>query len=42
MLTAVLFGAAASSALAIGAAIGSAWSPPRQVTGVPLAFASRA
>ncbi len=42
MLTAVLFGLAASSALVIGAAIGSAWSPPRRLTGVLLAFASGA
>jgi ZIP family zinc transporter len=42
VLTALLFGAAASSALVLGAAIGSAWSPPRQVTGVLLAFASGA
>jgi ZIP family zinc transporter len=42
VLTAVLFGLAASSALVIGAAIGSAWSPPRRLTGVLLAFASGA
>lgn len=42
MLTAVLFGIAASSALVIGALVGSRWSPPRQVTGVLLAFASGA
>jgi ZIP family zinc transporter len=40
--TAILFGVAASSALVIGSAIGSAWSPPRRVTGVLLAFASGA
>jgi ZIP family zinc transporter len=42
VLTAVLFGLAASSALLIGALVGSRWSPPRQVTGVLLAFASGA
>jgi ZIP family zinc transporter len=42
MLTAVLFGLAASSALVMGAAIGSTWSPPRRLTGVLLAFASGA
>ncbi len=42
MLTAVLYGIAASSALVIGALIGSRFSPPRQVTGVLLAFASGA
>ncbi len=42
MLTAVLFGLAASSALVIGAAVGARWSPPKQVTGVLLAFASGA
>ena len=42
MLTAVLFGLAASSALVIGALIGSRFSPPRQVTGTLLAFASGA
>ena len=42
MVTAILFGLAASSALVIGAAVGSAWSPPRRVTGVLLAFASGA
>jgi ZIP family zinc transporter len=40
--TAILFGVAASSALVIGAAIGSTWSPPKRVTGVLLAFASGA
>jgi ZIP family zinc transporter len=40
--TAILFGLAASSALVIGAALGSAWSPPKRVTGVLLAFASGA
>ena len=42
MLTAVLFGLAASSALVIGAGVGARWSPPKQVTGVLLAFASGA
>ena len=42
MLTAVLFGLAASSALVIGALIGSRFDPPKQVTGVLLAFASGA
>ncbi len=42
MLTAVAFGLAASSALIIGAIVGVRWSPPRQVTGVLLAFASGA
>ena len=42
MLTAILFGLAASSALVIGAIVGSLWNPPREVTGVLLAFASGA
>lgn len=42
MLTAVLFGAAASSALLIGGVVGARWSPPKKVTGVLLAFASGA
>ena len=42
MLTALLFGLAASSALVIGSAIGSRVEPARQVTGVLLAFASGA
>jgi zinc transporter, ZIP family len=42
VLTAILFGLAASSALVIGAVIGSYWDPPREVTGVLLAFASGA
>src|SRR5918992_907929 len=42
MLTAVLYGLAASSALVVGAAVGSAWKAPRQLTGVLLAFASGA
>jgi zinc transporter, ZIP family len=39
---AVLYGLAASSALVIGAAIGTRFSPPARVTGVMLAFASGA
>jgi ZIP family zinc transporter len=42
MVIAVLFGLAASSALVIGSAVGVRWSPPKQVTGVLLAFASGA
>ena len=42
MLTALLYGLAASSALVVGAALGSRFSPPRTVTGVLLAFASGA
>jgi ZIP family zinc transporter len=42
LITALLFASAASSALLIGAAIGATWSPPKQVTGVLLAFASGA
>jgi ZIP family zinc transporter len=42
VLTAVLYGLAASSALVIGAAIGSRWDAPKMVTGVLLAFASGA
>ncbi len=42
MTTAILFGIAASSALVIGAVVGSSWDPPRAVTGVLLAFASGA
>jgi ZIP family zinc transporter len=42
MLTAVLFGLAASSALVIGAVSGARWSPPKTITGVLLAFASGA
>ncbi len=42
MLTAVLYGLAASSALVIGAALGVRWEAPRRVTGVLLAFASGA
>ena len=40
--TAILYGLAASSALVIGALIGSRFDPPRQITGVLLAFASGA
>ena len=42
MLTALLYGLAASSALVIGAAIGTRWTAPKMVTGVLLAFASGA
>jgi zinc transporter, ZIP family len=42
VLTAILFGIAASSALVVGAVLGSRWDPPREVTGVLLAFASGA
>jgi zinc transporter, ZIP family len=42
LLTAVVFGLAASSALVIGALVGARWNPPKQVTGVLLAFASGA
>ncbi len=42
MLTAVLYGLAASSALVIGSIAGSLWRPPRWLTGVLLAFASGA
>jgi ZIP family zinc transporter len=42
VLTAVVFGLAASSALVIGAAVGVRWSPRRRATGVLLAFASGA
>ena len=42
MLTAILFGVAASSALVIGALVGSLWDPPESVTGILLAFASGA
>jgi ZIP family zinc transporter len=42
VLTAVLFGLAASSALVIGAVIGARWNPPKRFTGVLLAFASGA
>jgi zinc transporter, ZIP family len=42
MLTALLYGLAASSALVIGAAIGTRLQPSKQLTGVLLAFASGA
>jgi zinc transporter, ZIP family len=42
VLTSLLFGLAASSALVIGSVAGSLWRPPRWVTGVLLAFASGA
>lgn len=42
MLKALLLGFGASSALIIGAAIGSRWTPPRQLVRVLLAFASGA
>jgi zinc transporter, ZIP family len=42
VLTAALYGLAASSALVIGAAIGTLYSPPKRLTGVLLAFASGA
>jgi zinc transporter, ZIP family len=42
VLTAALFGLGASSALVIGSAIGTRFSPPKQVTAVLLAFASGA
>jgi ZIP family zinc transporter len=42
VFTAVLYGLAASSALVIGAALGTRWNAPRTVTGVLLAFASGA
>ena len=42
MLTAVLYGLAASRALVIGAVLGTLWNAPRTVTGVLLAFASGA
>jgi zinc transporter, ZIP family len=40
--TALLYGLAASSALVVGALIGTRWNPPRRATGVLLAFASGA
>jgi ZIP family zinc transporter len=42
LISALLFGLAASSALLIGAALGSVWDPPKALTGVLLAFASGA
>ena len=40
VLTAVLFGLAASSALVVGATAGAWWTPPERLIGVLLAFAS--
>jgi len=40
--TSILYGLAASSALIIGALIGTRWNPPKRITGVLLAFASGA
>lgn len=40
MLTALLIGLIGSSALVVGAAVGSVWTAPERVTGVLLAFAS--
>ena len=42
MLTALLYGLAASSALLIGSIVGTRWDPPKRFTGVLLAFASGA
>jgi ZIP family zinc transporter len=42
VLTAVLFGLAASSALVIGGVAGAYWNPPRLLVGILLAFASGA
>ncbi len=42
MLTALLVGLAASSALVIGAVAGAFWKPPQQLVAVALAFASGA
>ena len=42
MLTALLFGLAASSAQVIGAVAGAYWRPPRHLVAVVLAFASGA
>src|SRR3712207_4747906 len=42
MTEALLYGLAASSALIVGAGVGSRWRPPRRVTGTLLAFASGA
>ena len=39
---AIVFGLVASSALVVGSVIGSLWRPPKQLTGVLLAFASGA
>jgi ZIP family zinc transporter len=42
MLTALLFGLAASSALVVGGVAGAFWRPPRLLVAVALAFASGA
>jgi ZIP family zinc transporter len=42
VLTALLYGLAASSALIIGSFLGTRWDPPKRLTGVLLAFASGA
>ena len=42
VLTALLYGLAASSALVVGGVIGARWTPPRHVTALLLAFASGA
>ncbi len=42
MLTSILFGLAASSALVIGSIVGSCWDPPQAVTGTLLAFTAGA
>ena len=42
MLTSLLYGLAASSALVVGAAIGARYSPPRHVVALLMAFASGA
>jgi ZIP family zinc transporter len=42
VVSAVLYGLPAWSALVIGAFVGTRWDPPRQVTGALLAFASGA
>jgi zinc transporter, ZIP family len=42
MLTALLFGLAASSALVMGGVAGTYWSPPRRLVAAALAFASGA
>jgi len=42
VLTAILYGLGASSALVIGAALGARWEAPQMITGVLLAFASGA
>jgi len=42
MLTALLFGLAASSALVMGGFVGAYWSPPRHLVAGALGFASGA